>query len=145
MGVTYATPNDYFQSTGMPIADWPTEDDAEFVRIDALLKKSSDTIRRMTRLARLTYGVDGFPHDANIRQGFIDATCAQAAWFEEAGDTTGFAAGYDNVSMIGVSFGRNAGTASGKPSSRESRYSPEAQDILVTLGIFGTRPSHPGV
>lgn len=109
---------------------------AETARLNALLKRASQRILRVTRTARIAWDRDtGFPRDAVIARGFADATCAQAQWFEEQGDITGAAQGYTDVAMGPVRIARNA-TAAAAVSAADSRVAPEVMDILAPLPIW---------
>lgn len=137
----FATPADYWKSTGMLVEDYPLPGSAEFARISALLVTASADVSRMTRLARLPYLSDGTPKGAKVVDAFRDATVAQVIKFEEDGDSTGFSDGFDSVSLIGVQFSRRR-TPGGQP-VESSRYSRNAVTALVNAGIFTTAVRHP--
>lgn len=82
---------------------------------------------------------DGLPTDAAIAAALRDASCAQVAWWDEQGDTTGQGTGGDwaDVSIGKLRLSRTA-TSSGSASSqtRQPQLAPEAARILQTAGLY---------
>ncbi|NUK22068.1 hypothetical protein [Streptomyces lunaelactis] len=82
----------------------------------------------------------GMPTNALVLAVFADATCAQAEWGDEVGDTTGAAgAGWGNVSIGSVQLGRSVTAVSGGDSPGR-QIAPKVWDSLrspdLTADIF---------
>jgi hypothetical protein len=88
------------------------------------------------------YEVDasGFPSNPLVRQAFADAACAQAAWWDELGDSTGAGtAGWGSVSLGSAQLSRSVTNVSGNASAARE-IAPEVIDVLsspdLTPDIF---------
>lgn len=84
--------------------------------------------------------VTGMPTNALVVEAFMEATCAQAEWGDEVGDTTGAAGvGYGNVKIGSVQLGRSVTAVSGDDSPGR-QIAPKAWDSLrspdLTPDIF---------
>lgn len=105
------------------------------------LRSASILISRLTSLA--TFEVDDadepMPIDRQVRNALRDATCAQAAWFIETGDTSGAASTFVNLSL--GSFSSSTGGSQGKATG-DTRVSVEALDILAQAGLLLTGPGN---
>jgi hypothetical protein len=139
----FAQIDDYYMfTTGVHAPD--DLPDVDVARLNSVLKRASNSVLRAVRRATIAWDRDtGMLRDAVIARGLADATCAQAAWFEEQGDVTGAAANINDISMGPVRIGRNA-TAAAAVSAADSRYAPEVTDILSGLPIWSVAVSHPG-
>lgn len=127
----YATPADLADFTG---EDAPSN-------ASALLRRASLLVDGLTVTARYDTDEDGYPTDLDTLEAFRDATCAQGAWFDETGDTSG-AAGRANSLSLGSFSMSGGGTGSGSnTTAAESRVSPEAVQILATAGLLNQPPS----
>ncbi len=129
--LVYATAADYRTFQGDDASD---EKDA---KLDAKLRRASQTIAGLILFARYAVDEDGYPTDPGIADTLRDATCAQAAWWEDTDDITGAESqsgptriGSVSIGGKGVSGGATAGT-----SAADSRYAPEAISILRTGGL----------
>lgn len=130
----YAAPSDL---GGEP---WNVELDEAVAR--ALLRRASMVVDELTLTARYAVDDDGYPIDLTVSDALRDATCAQAAWFDETGDVSGAEARWQSMSLGTAALTRTgAGTAVGAASAAQSRYSPEAVSILATAGLAGRAPS----
>ncbi|MFI7014388.1 hypothetical protein [Streptomyces sp. NPDC050164] len=122
----YATSAQYQTFTGQaPPAD-----------IDALLGKASRMLEASVfRLCWYEADEDGYPSNALVRQAFADAVCAQVAWWDELGDSTGAAvAGWGSVKLGSASMSRPEGqTSSGASAARE--IAPEVGDVLGSADL----------
>lgn len=128
----YATPPQYVAFTGGGSTS------------DALLKRASATIRRLTLTA--SYDVDeaGLPTDPAVKQAFADATCAQVAWWDDTDDVTGAESQAGPVKIGSVSLGGSGvgGGASNTRNAATARYAPEAIDILRVAGLLSGIVAH---
>lgn len=76
--------------------------------------------------------VTGLPTNATVAQAFEDATCAQAQWWDELGDSTGAAgAGWGSVSLGSASLSRSVTAVSGQASPARE-IAPKAMDALLS-------------
>lgn len=101
----YATAEQYETHTG---ASAPVDIDARLIRASTFLDAQV--------LRSCWYAVDsnGYPTDAVVAAALASATCAQAEWGFEVGDTTGaFMAGLGNASIGSVGLGRSVTAVSG--------------------------------
>jgi hypothetical protein len=83
---------------------------------------------------------DGMPTDPDHVAALRDATCAQAAWFDEIGDEqgSGIAERYTSVRIGDVQL---TGPGSSTESSRsDGRFAPDAVRILRLAGLLGPGP-----
>lgn len=117
----YATPADLAAYTG----------EAAPTNATTLLAKAARFLdSKVFRMCWFTADADGLPVDSLVRQAFTDAVCAQAAWWDELGDSTGATgAGWNNVSIGSVSLGRSTTTVSAEASPAR-QVAPEVWDVL---------------
>ncbi|MFF5980852.1 hypothetical protein ACFY78_18605 [Streptomyces olindensis] len=127
----YATAAEYQQFTGQT----PPSD------IAALLAKASRFLEaNVFRLCWFEVDEDGLPSNTLVRETFANAVCAQVAWWEELGDSTGASvAVWGTVKLGSASMSRPEGqTSGGKSAPRE--IAPEVGDVLgsedLTPDIF---------
>src|SRR5690606_31043905 len=107
----------------------------------SLLIRASIVIDGLTVTAVYDVDEDGYPTDLDVADALRDATCAQAAWFDETGDTSGVAGRFNSLSL-GSFSGSGGGTGSASnTSAAESRLSPEAVQILQNAGLTNQAPS----
>ena len=131
MARTYAMSADYQTYTGQTP---PTD-------INSLLAKASRMLEaNVFRLCWYEVDADGYPSNTVVRQAFRDATCAQAEWFDEIGDTTGAAAaGWGSVSLGSAQLSRSVTNVSGNASPARE-IAPGVLDALsssdLTLDVF---------
>jgi hypothetical protein len=139
----YATVADYFGYMGQAV---PVLDTDATNALNSLLQRASDRIVKLTRTARYSRDADGNPAPASVRDAFARATAAQAMHMRRAADEGdgSDAEGWDSISLIGVSFARNSGTAAASGTGPGGRYSLDAIDILAGAGIASTVVAHPG-
>lgn len=147
----YATVSDYYEFIGKVQPD--PLGDADSLALNALLRRASNDIKGALRLVRMTLDADGVPTKTSAFEARRDATSATvAAWIGPDGeiadaDPTGASAGWDSISLIGVSFSRaQRATGSGQASSSSQiTLAPEAAKILqAEFGSFSA-VNHPGV
>ncbi|MFG2617810.1 hypothetical protein ACGFXC_09275 [Streptomyces sp. NPDC048507] len=110
MARIYATAEQYENYTGAA----PPPD------IDHRLTRASEFLDAQV-FAYCSYDVaatgTGLPTNATVAAAFARATCAQAQWGVQIGDTTGAAAaGWGNVSIGSVQLGRSVTSVSGDAS-----------------------------
>ncbi|WP_437582728.1 hypothetical protein ACSAGD_10710 [Paramicrobacterium sp. CJ85] len=137
---TYATPSDYFDFLDGDVPD-PIPDEKQ---LNAMLRRASTVIDGRLRLSVYDTDEDGYPTDADVSDALKEATCAQAAWFEETDDVTGADSQSGVVKIGSVSLGGSgvSGGASNNRSAADSRISPEAVEILRNAGLLTTAVSH---
>lgn len=126
----YATPSDLATFTG---EDAPPN-------ATALLARATRLVEGLTATARYAVDVDGLPEDLDVSEAFRDAVCAQAAWFDETGDTSGAGARFSSLSLGTFTATTSTPSASTPGSAAQSRYAPEAVDILRSAGLITTAP-----
>ncbi|MGW0495047.1 hypothetical protein ACWD0Z_06290 [Streptomyces sp. NPDC003007] len=126
MARIYATSADYQQFTGQA----PPPD------IEALLAKASRFLEaNVFRLCWYEVDADGYPSNAVVRQAFRDATCAQAEWFDDIGDSTGASAvGWASVKLGSASMSRPEGSTSGSASAARE-IAPAVADALGSADL----------
>lgn len=108
---------------------------------DDLLQRASVKIRKLTITAIYRTNPDGTPTDPNVRDALRDATCAQAAWLDETGDTGSGATGRFNSMSLGSASLSGGGTGSPtNTSAATGSLSPEAVQILQNAGLLGQAP-----
>lgn len=123
MARSYATAEDYQDYTGQtPPAD-----------IDILLKRASVMLdAQVLRVCRYDVDTAGLPTNPLVAAAFRDAACAQVAWWEEIGDSTGAAgAGWGSVEIGTAKIARSL-TATGPESSPARQVAPAAGDALTS-------------
>jgi hypothetical protein len=84
---------------------------------------------------------DGMPTDPDVAAALRNATCAQAAWFEETGDEqgSGIAERYSSVRIGNVQLA-GPGEGSSSSSSSDGRFAPDAVRILRLAGLLNGHP-----
>lgn len=132
MARIYATADEYETYTGqIPPAG-----------IDKQLTDASRMLdSRVFRQCRYDVDETGLPSNTTVLAAFRDATCAQAEWWEEVGDSTGAAgAGYGTVEIGTVRLSRSGAETSGQDSPGRE-IAPKVWDALqspdLTRDIFG--------
>ena len=114
-----------------------TTDLANYLRaappVDAV-GKLADASRMLDAmvLAYCRYDVDndGMPTDPDVKAAIGRAVCAQAAWWDEVGDSTGAAGvGYGSVAIGSVNLGRSVTSVSGDDSAAR-QIAPQVWDEL---------------
>lgn len=83
-------------------------------------------------LAYCRYDVDddGMPSDPDVAKAIARAVCAQVAWWDEVGDSTGAAGvGYGSVAIGSVNLGRSVTSVSGDDSAAR-QIAPQVADEL---------------
>lgn len=123
MARIYATTAEYETYTGTTPA--PAGTDARLADASRMLD---------SRVLRLCwYEVDeatGLPSHALVLAAFRDATCAQARWWVEVGDSIGaVGAGWNSVSIGSASLSRSGGGTSGDDSPAR-QLAPQVWDAL---------------
>lgn len=98
---------------------------------DALLAKASRFLdSAVFRLCWYQADGDGLPTNALVTAAFTNAVCAQAAWWDQLGDSTGAAAaGWGSVQIGSVQLGRSV-TAVSAADSPARQIAPEVWDVL---------------
>lgn len=98
---------------------------------DALLAKASRFLdSNVFRLCWYQADGDGMPTNATVRQAFTNAVCAQAAWWDELGDSTGATgAGWGLVEIGSARLSRSL-TATAPEDSAARKLAPEVVDVL---------------
>jgi len=98
---------------------------------DALLAKASRFLDSVVfRLCWYAVGDDGLPTNDLVTAAFRDATCAQAVWWDQLGDSTGAAgAGWGAVQIGSVQLGRSV-TAVAQADSPARQIAAEVWDVL---------------
>lgn len=79
------------------------------------------------------------PSDPRIISALMKATCAQAAWNAQTGNTSGAAGFAAPLSLGPLSVGGKNATAT---ATAAARTSPEAVQILRTAGLLPDSPDH---
>ena len=138
---TYATATDLLDFMGGEAPTGPDGSDLSESQTNALLRRASAQVESYVRLARYAVDEDGYPTDPDVSQALTDATCAQAAWWDETGDVTGADATAGPTMSLSVSLGGN-GTAANQRTSAEARVSAEAVTILRNAGLITARIDH---
>lgn len=124
----YATPTDF---------DTWDEDDEYPTPTDSKLRRASGVIDGLTRLAVYDVDEDGYPTDAVVTEAFMNATCAQVAYWFETDDPTGALSQEGAVSIGSVSIGaRGRSSGNGAPDEAQARVASEAVEILTTAGLI---------
>lgn len=138
---TYATASDLLDFMGGESPTGPDGSDMTDPQINALLRRASSQVEGYVRLARYAVDEDGYPTDPVVAQALTDATCAQAAWWDDTGDMTGADAAAGPTKILSVSLGGN-GTAANQRTAAEARASDEAITILKNAGLITARVDH---
>lgn len=135
MARVYATSADYQTYTGQtPPADINTR----------LARASRFLDSQVFRLCWYEVDEDGLPANAAVAEAFRDATCAQAEWGVDVGDTTGAAAvGWGSVEIGSVKLGRSVTTVTGDdapgrqiaPAVWDALRSPDLTREVFALGL----------
>src|SRR5690625_2474644 len=128
MTTVHATPTD------LAAAPWNLELDE--ATATARLTRAATIVRILTLTAVYQVDGDGKPTDPAVTAALRDATCAQAAWFDETGDTgSGAASIYSTMSLGSARLSVGGGGSATNTTVAESRYSPEAVQILQNAGL----------
>ncbi len=128
MGRIFATPAEYEAFTGQPAP-------ANAAR---LLARASRLVSGATKAAIYDTDASGYPSDADVRDAFRDATCAQVAeWARrdaaESGESDDVVAGpWTSVSAGGLSFSRASAPTS---TAEDTTLTPEALETLADLDL----------
>lgn len=119
----YATAAEYETATGQP----PPEG------ADRLLADASRMLdARVLRYCRYAVDTSGLPTHPTVAAALRDAVCAQVAWWDEIGDSTGVTAvGWGNVGIGSVQLGRSV-TATGADASPARQLAPGVGDALLS-------------
>lgn len=129
-------------ATVADFSEWD-EDTLYTVPSDSLLRRASGVVDGLTRHAIYAVDEDGYPTDSAIAEAFMNATCAQAAWWDETGDATGAQSQSGTVSIGSVSIGARSRAAGGASAdAADSRIAPEAVEILHNAGLISSTISH---
>jgi hypothetical protein len=104
---------------------------------ERLLRDASQFLE--SRVFRLCwYNADattGLPTNAVVTAAFKQAVCAQVAWWDEVGDSTGAAGvGWGSVEIGSVKLGRSVTTVSGDASPAR-QIAPQAMDALLSTDL----------
>lgn len=103
----------------------------------ARLARAATIIRNLILTAVYQVGTDGKPTNPDTAAALRDATCAQAAWFDETGDTgSGAASAYSTLSLGSARLSVGGGGSATNIGVEQSRYSPEAVQILTNAGLL---------
>lgn len=107
---------------------------------DALLAKASRFMdSSVFRFCWFQSDGDGIPTDQLVSDAFRDAVCAQAAWWDALGDSTGAAgAGWGNVAIGSVSLGRSVTNVAAEASPAR-QIAPEVWDVLLAPDLTPDR------
>ncbi|MFI0897750.1 hypothetical protein [Streptomyces sp. NPDC020983] len=118
---TYATTDDLAAYTGTAAPD----------NAAALLAKASRMLdSAVFRLCWYQADGDGLPTNPLVQQAFKDACCAQAAWWDELGDSTGaMGAGWGSVQIGSVNLSRSVTNVSAEASPAR-QIASEVWDVL---------------
>lgn len=128
--MTYATPTDL---QGPP---WNLDVDTDTAQ--RLLARASTVVRTLTLTAVYATDTDGAAVDDTVRTALRDATCAQAVWFDQTGDDgSGAAAAFSTMSLGSARLSVGGGGSATNTTVAESRFSPEAVQILSNAGLTG--------
>lgn len=134
MPVSYATVADYWAVRGKTKPDEFTP--AQEQELDAQLRRASTTVRLAAQFGRYRVGSDAKPADDLVRQAFRDAT----VYVVEATrpDDNATESEWDSISLLDVSFSRNAGTVAERKAAAASDGSlpAAAAEALEASGIF---------
>lgn len=129
MARLYATAADYQTYTGQTPPD----------NIDSLLADASRFLEsNVFRYCWYEVVPDsGLPANELVVAAFRDATCAQARWYDDLGDSTGAAgAGWGSVQLGSAQMSRSVTNVSGAASpSRE--IAPAVMDCLSSMDLTG--------
>ncbi|WP_406200153.1 hypothetical protein OG331_25230 [Streptomyces sp. NBC_01017] len=95
-----------------------------------LLAASKMLDTRVLFLCRYDVDDDGMPTDPDVAAAIGRAVCAQVAWWDEVGDSTGAAGvGYGSVAIGSVNLGRSVTSVSGDDSAAR-QIAPQVMDEL---------------
>lgn len=126
MARVYATPADLADYTGS----------AAPAAAERLLRDATTMLEaRVFRLCWFVADTDGYPSNTVVRTAFTQAVCAQVAWWDEVGDSTGAAGvGWGSVEIGSVKLGRSVTTVSGDASPAR-QVAPQAMDALLSTDL----------
>lgn len=135
MARIYATAAQYAAYTGQPA---PTGIEARLAAASRMLDG------QVFRLCWYEVDAAGLPSDATVAEAFADATCAQAQWGIDVGDTTGAAAvGWGSVEIGSVRLSRSVTATSGDdapgrqiaPAVWDALRSPDLTGDMFRIGV----------
>lgn len=130
----YAAQSDFTQWDEGRLYETPSE---------SILRRASGVVDGLTRHSVYEVDEDGYPTNADIADAFKEATCAQAAWWDETGDATGAQSQEGTMSIGSVSIGaRGRSTGGGSADAADSRIAPEAVEILANAGLLNRTIAH---
>lgn len=103
-----------------------------------MLREASRDVEQMTLTAVYETDVDGMPTDAEVLEAFMLATCMQAEYAKEIGDSYSIGASqFHSVSIGSASLTRGYGPGG---STTPGRYSRKAWECLQRAGLTGGEP-----
>lgn len=129
MGRLYATTQDFENWTGV----MPAPDNTEL-----LLRLAGIEVDAMLLTALYDTDGQGMPTDPAVVTALRDATCAQAQWTDETGNTTGAASYVRSLSLGSFSMAGGGGGAGG--GGMAPAASPVTRKILASAGILKPYP-----
>lgn len=111
-----------------------------------LLVRATERVDELLRTAvYATTGADELPVDDDVILALREATCAQAAWFDDTGDDgSGLAARWSDVQIGSVRLSGSTGGSGGggDPDGSDPRYAPGAIRALRKVpGLYGGAPA----
>lgn len=133
----FATLADVERFTGV---DWTQDNDP---RLNRLIGHASLMVRHAIRAATFDVGSNGLPTDDDVREAIRDATCAQAAFWEDSGiDPTkaDVEPAVSSTSADGVTMSFDTTTAAQSRTDSTTRLCQEAHLILFDAGLIGGHP-----
>lgn len=114
----------------------------------ALFARASGVVDEVLIGAVYVVDSDEKPTDPKVAGALKDATCAQAQWFDETGDTTGSSAGGELGHITSASIGsasysmkNSAGGSDGTGVQTTASGIPIAPGVLSALRLAGLKPS----
>lgn len=108
-----------------------------------LLTAASKEILLATRSAIYVTDTDGYPTETKKRQGFQDATCAQALWWAiNTGEELGESDEYDSVKIGSVSLSKKSTSGARDAGLRVGGSNRLAPQAATELALAGLSPGH---
>ncbi|TQL46675.1 hypothetical protein FB562_2199 [Homoserinimonas aerilata] len=145
----YATAADYYDFIGDDQPTTTPEGGGDPVPLtekdlNARLRRASTVVDGIVRFSVYDVDDDNMPTDPDISDAFTEATCAQAAWFDDTDDLTGAESQTGPTRIGSVSFGGSgaSGGATNTKSAATSRIAPEAVQILTNAGLITSTVQH---
>lgn len=101
-----------------------------------LLVRATARVDELLFAARYRVDEHGVATDERVRAAIVEAVCAQAAWFDEAGDDTGsgYAATAGPAKIGNVQIGGTTGHAG----AASARYAPATVAVLRRAGLLNS-------